>query len=123
MINQQRKLIFSVTIKDCSVSAMTDGGPGGQHQNKCATAIRVVHSPSGARGESREFKSQHANKKAAFRRMAETKEFQTWVRCEAARRMGEKSVDEVVEEMMSPQNMKIEVVDNNGKWTTQQIQP
>jgi len=120
-MSKQRELMFSVTIKDCDVSAMTAGGPGGQHQNKCATAIRIVHLPSGARGESREFRSQHANKKAAFKRMAETKEFQHWLRREAARRMGEKSIDEVVEEMMSQQNIKIEVVNDKGKWITQQI--
>lgn len=110
-----RKLLFSVTIHDCEVSTMTAGGPGGQHQNRSQTAIRIVHEPSGARGESREYKSQHANKKAAFKRMANSKEFQTWIRREAARREGEKSIEEKVEEMLKPENIRLEV-NENKKW-------
>jgi protein subunit release factor B len=111
-----RKLMFSVTIKDCEVQSMCAGGSGGQHQNRVETAIRITHRPSGAVGVARDSKSQHANKKAAFKRMAETKEFQKWVRIEAAKIMGEKSIDEKVEEAMNINNLKFEIKDD-GKWT------
>ena len=45
----------------------------------------MIHPPSGARGESREERSQLQNKKAAFRRMAESPAFQLWVRMETGR--------------------------------------
>ena len=52
------------------------GGKGGQNQNKRDTGTRVIHHPSGARGESREERSQLQNKRAAFKRMVESKAFQ-----------------------------------------------
>lgn len=69
---------LTITIKDCEVQTFPAGGPGGQNQNKRDTAARVIHHPSGARGESREFRTQLANKRAAFKRMAETPTFRLW---------------------------------------------
>lgn len=111
-----RKLLFSVTAKDCEITSMTAGGPGGQHQNRANTAIRIIHRASGARGESREYKSQHANKKAAFERMAKSNEFQSWLRIEAAKRMGEKSIEEKVDEQITESNLRLEIK-KDGKWS------
>lgn len=111
-----KKLLFSVTAKDCEITAMTAGGPGGQHQNRSNTAIRIIHRASNARGESREYKSQHANKKAAFERMAKSKEFQNWLRIEAAKKMGEKTIEEKVEEQLAGNNLRVEVK-KDGKWS------
>lgn len=49
-----RSLLFSVTIKDCEVQTFRAGGCGGQNQKKRDTGVRIIHHPSGARGESRE---------------------------------------------------------------------
>lgn len=65
----ERELAFSVTIHDCEVQTFRAGGKGGQNQNKRDTGVRVIHHPSGARGESREERSQLQNKRAAFKRM------------------------------------------------------
>lgn len=75
-----RRRVGGVTIKDCIVQTFRAGGPGGQNQNKRDTAVRVVHPPSGAVGESREHRFQLQNKRQAFKRMAETHEFQSWCR-------------------------------------------
>lgn len=40
---KEKKLLFSVTIKDCDVETMTHGGKGGQHANRNRTAVRVTH--------------------------------------------------------------------------------
>lgn len=66
-----RELIFSVTLKDCEQQTFRSGGKGGQNQNKRETGVRIIHHPSGARGEARDERSQLQNKKLAFRRMAE----------------------------------------------------
>lgn len=71
--------LMRITIKDCDVSTFRAGGPGGQNQNKRETAVRIVHRASGAVGESREHREQLQNKKAAFRRMAESPVFKQWV--------------------------------------------
>jgi protein subunit release factor B len=57
---------------------------GGQHLNKCEVAIKITHPESGAVGLSQDERSQSANKKKAFRRLLETKEFKTWHRIKTA---------------------------------------
>ena len=113
---RKKELIFSVTIKDCEVNTFRSGGPGGQHQNKTESAVRVIHRPSGAIGESREMKSQYANKQRAFKRMAESDRFQRWVRIELARRVGQPSVEKQVKQALSPTNLRLEVHDDKKRW-------
>lgn len=74
-----REKIFSVTLDDCEVQTFSAGGNGGQNQNRRSTGVRIIHAPSGARGEAREERSQLQNKRAAFRRMVETKMFRAWL--------------------------------------------
>ncbi len=76
----ERTKMLTVTIKDCTVQTFRAGGKGGQNQNKRDSGVRVIHPPSGARGESREGRSQLENKRKAFVRMAESPKFRAWVR-------------------------------------------
>lgn len=115
-MEKKRRLLFSVTLKDCDVETFRGSGPGGQHRNKVSSAVRIRHRASGAVGECQEHRSQHQNKKIAFERMAKTKIFQNWNRVEAARRMGQKTTEELVEEQMAPHNIKTEIRDEEGKW-------
>lgn len=78
-----RRPVLSVTLADCEVQTFRAGGPGGQKQNKTESGVRVIHHPSGARGECREERSQLQNKRKAFRRMAESDPFRAWVRRQA----------------------------------------
>lgn len=110
--SKKGKLVLSVTIHDCKVDTFRSGGPGGQHQNKTNSGVRVTHEPSGAVGESREHRSQYQNKRAAFIRMTETKEFKMWLR----RALGyEALIEAQVEQDMNPKNIKVEGR-VNGKW-------
>jgi|SRR5581483_6603836 len=77
-----RKPNITVTKKDLVVETFRAGGPGGQHQNKTETGVRVTHPPSGAVGEARDSRSQADNKKAAFLRMTEDPKFQLWIKGE-----------------------------------------
>ncbi len=112
-----KELLFSVTATDCDWQTLRGTGPGGQKRNKTESKVRCVHRASGAIGESDQTRSQHQNRVIAFRKMAESKEFQTWHRIECARLMGDKiTVEETVTKMMRPQHLKVEgKVD--GKWT------
>ncbi len=101
--------MLTITIKDCEVQTFRAGGKGGQNQNKRDTGVRVVHPPSGARGESREERSQLQNKRAAFVRMAESEKFQAWVRLRHAQIAG--SVERAVEDAMRPENLLVETYD------------
>ena len=51
---------IEVNEKDLIMQTFTSGGPGGQHQNKTQSGVRLIH-PSGVRGESRTERSQHKN--------------------------------------------------------------
>lgn len=112
-----KELLFSVTANDCDWQYIRGTGPGGQKRNKTETKVRCVHRASGATGESDLTRHQSENKKIAFRKMAESKEFSTWHKIETAKRMGNKmTIEEKVDIAMNPVNIKLEGrID--GKWT------
>ena len=49
--------------------AFSAGGPGGQHQNKTASAVRAVHKQTGLAIVARDGRSQHRNKAIALKRL------------------------------------------------------
>jgi protein subunit release factor B len=108
-----RELLFSVTLKDCEVQHFRSGGPGGQNQNKRDTGTRIIHHPSGARGESREERSQLQNTKTAFRRMASTPHFRSWASRTA--RLHGRNIEAEVREQMRPEFLRVETF-HEGQW-------
>jgi protein subunit release factor A len=108
--------LFSISIKDCRVDTFIGSGAGGQHKQKTSSGIRVTHEPSGAVGKCSENREQHLNKRVAFKRMAESKEFKTWVKIQAAKLQGKPTVEELVDRAMEPKNLKIEVRDPTGNF-------
>lgn len=113
-----KKLLFSVTTQDCDLDTFTVGGNGGSGKDTSNTGVRWTHRASGAVGEAREERSQQKNKERAWRRMAESKKFQTWLRIEAAKRSGQPSVDEIVDAMMDPRHLRVEGRNEAGQWET-----
>ena len=111
-----KELLFSVTANDCDWSYTRGTGKGGQKKNKTSSAVHCMHRPSGARGYSEATRSQRENKEDAFRKMAETKEFKTWMRIEISRRTGQlMEIEEAVEREM--RKVEVEVKDDQGRWT------
>ena len=88
------------------------GGKGGQNQNKRDTGVRFIHHPSGARGESREYRTQWQNKKAAWKRMADDPKFKYWVALVTGRF---ETDEEYLARQMKPENIKTEIK-LDGKW-------
>ena len=99
----KKTLLFSVSKDDCEWQTFRAGGKGGQNQNKVESGVRCIHKASGARGEARDSRDQLQNRRAAFRRMAETKEFKAWHKLQVAKRLGKdtRTIDEIVDELMS----------------------
>jgi peptide chain release factor 2 len=54
---------IEIEVKEIDLELQTfcSGGPGGQHQNKTQSGVRLIHKPTGVRGESRTERSQHKN--------------------------------------------------------------
>jgi protein subunit release factor B len=105
----ERKLLFSVTKKDFEEQRFRSGGKGGQHQNKTETGVRLIHKASGARGEARDSRSQHLNRKQAFKRLIASDKFKAWLKMETAIKSKEfQDINKIVNELMEEKNLKIE---------------
>ena len=112
-----RKLLFSVTEKDCRFDYYRGSGKGGQKRNKTSSAVRCTHVDSSAVGQSDDTRSQHRNKSIAFGRMANTTKFKNWHRLESARRTGEmKRIDDAVAAALANRNLIVEGKDDKGLW-------
>lgn len=74
----------------------------------------MIHEPSGARGEARDERSQRQNKQAAFKRMANTNEFRSWVRKQAGE--GAHMISKVERELW-PDRIVVETKNQLGEWT------
>lgn len=111
-----KEKLFSITANDCEWDYFRGSGKGGQHRNKKDTCVRCTHRLSGAVGEGKEYKSQKQNKRAAFKRMANSKEFNNWVKREVARISGaEDAARRYAEREVNSDRIKVEVK-QNGKW-------
>lgn len=111
-----KEKLFTVHKKDFTVQTFRSGGHGGQHQNKTDSGVRIIHKASGARGESRNDKSQYRNKRIALKRLTETNKFKLWIHKMAFEITSGKTIEQRVEEAMNIKNLKIEIKSENDKW-------
>ena len=112
----KKELLFSITKKDFDVQTFCSGGPGGQHQNKTASGVRIIHRASGAVGESRTDRSQHRNKRLALKRLTENPKFKLWITRTAFAVTSGKTIEQRVEESLNIKNLKFEGKDEKDRW-------
>ena len=111
-----KELIFSITKEDFEIQTFCSGGPGGQHQNKTASGIRIIHKESGATGESRSERSQSTNKKLAFERLTASTKFRIWLNRKYWEVTSGETIEQKVDKSMNAKNLKIETREN-GTWS------
>jgi protein subunit release factor A len=70
-MTKKEKGPFSRKKSDFRIDTFRAGGKGGQHQNTRDTGVRITDKETGLSAESRVHASQHANKKAAFKKLAD----------------------------------------------------
>lgn len=108
-MTKEKEVLFTVTADDCDWAYTRGTGPGGQKRNKTSSKVRCTHRASGAIGESDETRSQHDNKRLAFRKMAETAEFKSWHKLETAKRLGTLiDINEKVDKQLRDVNLRVE---------------
>ena len=56
-------------LRECEIEFLRRSGPGGQHRNKVETGVRLLHSPTGAKSQACERRSQAANRRVAMFRL------------------------------------------------------
>ena len=56
-------------LATCEITFYVAGGPGGQHRNKTASAVRLVHLPTGITVTATERRSQALNRGVALKRL------------------------------------------------------
>lgn len=120
----ERELLLRISRDDFEITTFKAGGKGGQHQNKTDSAVRIRHRASGAVAESRTSRHQPENRKLAFQRLRDTPEWKAWFKRTVAEAMltseqkqkREKAIEQAVDRHMQPENIIVQVQDENGKW-------
>jgi len=120
----EKELLFSVTKKDFVVQAYKGSGKGGQNRNKRETACRISHPASGAVATCEEERYYEVNKRRAFEKLTSSKQFQSWLKLETAKALGQKvSIEEEVTKAMMPVNIRVDIHDEQGRWVDEKKRP
>jgi protein subunit release factor A len=111
-----KELLFSVTKKDLEINYFSGTGGGGQHRNKHQNCVRLKHAESGVMVTGQSEKSRQANLREALNNLVAHPKFRMWQAGKAIEIVDGKNLEQRVEQMMTPEKMKIECRDEDGKW-------
>jgi protein subunit release factor A len=92
---------LTVSKKDFDIQWFSGTGAGGQHRNKHQNCCRLVHRASGVTTTGQGSRSRKQNLSSALHQLAADKRFRAW--CLAT----VNGIEERVEEMMRPENIKV----------------
>jgi len=67
VLAEPEEIEIEIKPEEVRIDTFASGGPGGQHQNKTQSGVRIVHLPTGIVAECRNERSQHKNKATAWR--------------------------------------------------------
>lgn len=97
-MKKKKTKMFSITAADCRWDVFRGAGDGGQKKQKTSSGVRCVHEPSGAEGKATDSRNQSVNRKTAFERMANSPEFQGWLKLKIEAGLGHIEIEENTEQ-------------------------
>lgn len=116
MKEKSRELLFTLTKKDFKLNFFSGTGAGGQHRNRHMNCVRLQHPDSGAMTTGQSHREQRANIKEAFKNLVKHPKFKIWHATKVNEVVSGKTLEQQVDEMMKPENLKFECKDENGRW-------
>ena len=105
----KKELLFSVTKKDLEITYFSGKGGGGQHRNKHKNCVRIKHLESGALVTGQSHKERKSNLKEAFENLVNSGKFKVWHNKKIYEVLEGKKIEDKVNDMMKPYNLKVEV--------------
>jgi protein subunit release factor A len=111
-----KELLFSITKKDFSIDYYSGTGAGGQHRNKHQNCVRLKHLDSGVVATGQSSRSRQQNLREALHSLIANVTFKLWHTRKVNECLTGKTVADAVDEMMCDENIKIETVNDDGKW-------
>jgi protein subunit release factor A len=111
-----KKLLFSITKKDFKIDYFSGTGAGGQYRNKHQNCVRLHHLESGVIMTGQSNRERTANIREALNGLIKHPKFKVWHTRKIHEKLQGITLEEKVDEMMLPINLKIEGKDKSGKW-------
>ena len=111
----KKELLFSITKKDFDIDYFSGTGAGGQYRNKHKNCVRLKHKESGVISTGQSNRDRISNMKEAIKGLLENIKFKLWLNTKMNEIIEGKTLDQKIDEMMNPCNIKVEIKEEN-KW-------
>lgn len=115
-MKEERQRVTILRKKDLEFSYYCGPGHGGQAKNKVASGVMIRHAESGAIAKAHDSRSQEQNKKHAFERLVATPQMKFWIARKLHEIKNQETIEQTIEKECAPENLKLEVKDENGRW-------
>jgi peptide chain release factor 1 len=114
--HREKERITILSLKDLDVSYFCGSGAGGQARNKVASGVQLRHPESGAVGRASDSRSQHENKKSAFKRLVEDPRMKFWISKKVYEIRKGETLESEIANATTPDKLKFEIKNAVGQW-------